>query len=683
MAPSSTSVAAVDVGGTFTDVAAWDPTTGSLRTHKLLTTPDDPSAAIVSGIRSTGAGVGAVIHGTTLVTNRLIERRGAKVGLITTEGYRDVLQIANELRYDTFDLALRRPPPLVPRNMRLTVRERTDTEGREVLPLDLDGVARAGQDLVDAGAEAVAICFINSYAGSGHEMAALEAIREKHPQIAVCASAEVSGEVREYERMSTTSANAYVQPLMARFLEHLGPRVGVPLFLVLSDGTISAVPEVVRHPILMVESGPAAGAMAVSRLARGLEWPAVIGFDMGGTTAKISLVHDGVAQIAHSMEVARLDRFKRGSGLPLRVPTVELIEIGAGGGSIAHVDSLGLLKVGPRSAGASPGPACYGLGGTEPTVTDADLVLGYISPAGLVAGQVPLDADQARTALERLGRGLGLTLDQTAAGIVDVVSTQMATAARIHLSEHGRDPRRYRLVAFGGAGPIHAHAVAKILGVREILFPAEAGIASALGMLVAPRGVERVRSNRRLLLQIDWVQASGILRELEAAGRSVLREAKVDDADVVVRIGLDMRYAGQGHELTISVTPGAFEKRDVDAIRREFETEYRRRYGLALEGMPVEIVSWRVSVQGPPVVAVERWERTQTTGPRRGVRMRSAFFRDSGGFVDVNVHERSELREDEVVHGPALIEEPTTTIVVPASWSARLDGAGNVLMAVR
>ncbi|HEV8319427.1 MAG TPA: hydantoinase/oxoprolinase family protein [Vicinamibacterales bacterium] len=679
MAASSNSVAAVDVGGTFTDIAAWDAGTGSLRTHKLLTTTRDPSQAIVEGLRSTAVGVSAVVHGTTLVTNSLIERRGATVGLITTDGYRDVLEIGNELRYDTFDLALRRPAPLVPRVRRSVVPERIDAAGTEVQPLDLEAVACAGQRLIEMGADAIAVCFINSFAEPSHERAAVKQLSEAHPEVAVCGSAEVSGEVREYERFSTATANAYVQPLMSRFLDGLGRRLEVPLFLVLSDGTIAGVPEVVRHPILMVESGPAAGAMAVVHKARELGWPAVIGLDMGGTTAKISLVHDGVAQTAHSLEVARLDRFKKGSGLPLRLPTVELIEIGAGGGSVAHVDQLGLLKVGPRSAGAEPGPACYGLGGLEPTVTDADLVLGYVSPEGLVGGRVPLDRAEAITALGRIGDALGLSAEDTAAGIVDVVSTQMATAARIHLAEHGRDPRRYRLVAFGGAGPVHAHAVARTLGVNEILFPADAGIASALGMLVAPRGVERVRSYRCLLERVDWDHASDLLADLEQAARSVLREARVDDADVEVRVALDMRYAGQGHELTIATNRDALARRDEKALRTAFEIEYRRRYGLALGGMPIEVVSWRVNVKGPPVLEVANATRKPAAGADRP-KKRRAFFRDGGGFIEIPVWIRQDLRVGNVVAGPALIEEETTTIVVAPGWDAELDDIGNVLM---
>jgi N-methylhydantoinase A/oxoprolinase/acetone carboxylase beta subunit len=679
MAGSSISVAAVDVGGTFTDIAAWDAENGSLRTHKLLTTTRDPSHAIVDGLRSTGVEVSAVIHGTTLVTNSLIERRGATVGLITTEGYRDVLEIGNELRYDTFDLALRRPAPLVPRARRSVVRERIDADGREVQPLDIEAVACAGRRLIEMGADAIAVCFINSFAEPSHELAAVERLTEAHPGVAVCGSAEVSGEVREYERFSTATANAYVQPLMSRFLDGLGRRLDVPLFLVLSDGTIAGVPEVVRHPILMVESGPAAGAMAVAHIARSLGWPAVIGLDMGGTTAKISLVHDGVAQIAHSLEVARLDRFKKGSGLPLRVPTVELIEIGAGGGSIAHVDQLGLLKVGPRSAGAEPGPACYGRGGLEPTVTDADLVLGYVSPEGLVGGQVPLDRALAITALGRVGDPLGLSAEDVAAGIVDVVSTQMATAARIHLAEHGRDPRRYRLVAFGGAGPVHAHAVARILGVNEILFPADAGIASALGMLIAPRGVERVRSYRCLLERIEWDHVFYLLEDLERAARSVLREARVDDADVEVRVALDMRYAGQGHELTVATSRDALARRDESGLRTAFETEYGRRYGITLDGMAIEVVSWRMSVQGPPVLRFSNATRHRVAGADHP-KKRRAFFREGGGFIEVPVRPRGNLGVGQSVAGPALVEEETTTIVVPPGWNAQLDESENVLM---
>jgi N-methylhydantoinase A/oxoprolinase/acetone carboxylase beta subunit len=678
---AETVVAAVDVGGTFTDVAVWDGPNAALRTYKLLTTPDDVSRAVMDGLHAVGLEVAAVVHGTTLVTNALIERRGAVVGLITTHGFRDVLEIGNELRYDMFDLKLTRPEPIVPRKLRRTARERISSEGEVVLALDLAGVEAAARALLHEGVEAIALGFLNAYANPVHELAAAERIRALFPEVRVSTSAEVSGEVREYERISTTAANAYVQPLTDRYLGELSRRLDVPLFLMLSDGTISTVHAARQYPISMVESGPAAGAIAAAHLARESGWQSVMALDMGGTTAKLSLVHDAQPQLTRTLEVARVHRFKKGSGLPLRVPTVDLLEIGAGGGSIARVDALGLLKVGPESAGAAPGPACYALGGVEPTVTDADLVLGYISPEGLVGGRLPLDYGLARAAVGRLAGNLGLEIDETAAGIVDVVNTHMATAARIHLAEHGRDPRRYRLVAFGGAGPVHAFSVARLLGIDEVVFPRDAGVASAIGMLVAPRGVERVRTWRCLLDRLDWNRLEELLSDLEGAGRDVVRQSHVADDEISVDIAADIRYAGQGHELTIVLDRARIRERDSESITQAFTDEYRRRYGLVLDQMPIEVVSWRVRTHGPAVSDQVHASGTPGVRHRSGpsIARRSVFFRE-GGLVEVPVRTRSGFRGGETVDGPALIEEETTTCVIGPGWTAALDAAGNLVM---
>ena len=679
--PAKPVVAAVDVGGTFTDVAVWDGGAATLRTYKLLTAPDDPARSVVDGLDAVGADVAVVVHGTTLVTNALIERHGAAVGLITTQGFRDVLEIGNELRYDTFDLKLRRPEPIVPRKRRITVPERMSSDGDVVLPLELKAVQAAARRLVlDHRVRAIAIAFLNSYANPAHEQAAASAVHDLFPEIAISTSAEVVGEVREYERFSTTTANAYVQPLMDRYLGHASERLASRLFLMLSDGTISTVREARRYPISMVESGPAAGAIAAAHLAREGDWTSAIAFDMGGTTAKISLIHGAVPELTRSMEVARAHRFKKGSGLPLRVPSVDLLEIGAGGGSIARVDSLGLLKVGPESAGAVPGPASYARGGQQATVTDADLVLGYISPDGLVGGRLRLEQGLARASIAPMAERLGMSIDETAAGIVEVVNTHMASAARIHLAEHGRDPRRYRLVAFGGAGPIHAFGVARLLGVSEVVFPRDAGVASAIGMLVAPRGVERVRSWRCLVDRLDWQRLDGLLAGLEDAARDVIRQSHVTPDDIRIEIAADIRYAGQGHELTVALDRAFIRNRDATAIKAAFGKEYRRRYNIVLEHIPAEVVSWRVRARGPAMV--EQVKSRSARQPRASVDSgrRRAFFRECGGSVDVPVRLRAEVLLGEVIRGPALIEEETTTCVIGPGWSAALDPAGNLVM---
>jgi N-methylhydantoinase A len=673
-------VAAVDVGGTFTDVAVWHAGRGSLSTHKRLTTPVDPARAVVDGLDAFGSDIAAVVHGTTLLTNALIERRGAVVGLITTHGFRDVLEIGNELRYDTFDLKLRRPEPIVPRKLRIPVRERMSANGEVVVPLDVRATELAGRYLVEQGVQAIAIAFVNAYANPAHEQVAASLLRALFPDTSISTSAEVAGEIREYERFSTTTANAYVQPLIDGYLGELSAQLPLSLFLMLSDGTITTVEAARRLPICMVDSGPAAGTIAAARLARDSEWPAAMAFDMGGTTAKLSLIHDGVPQLTRSIEVARVHRFKKGSGLPLQVPSIDLLEIGAGGGSIARVDPLGLLKVGPESAGAVPGPACYGRGGKDATVTDADLVLGYISPRGLVGGRVHVDAELARAAVGRVAEQLDMGVLETAAGIVDVVNTHMATAARINLAEHGRDPRRYRLIAFGGAGPVHAYQVAKLLGITQVVLPRAAGVAAAIGMLVAPRGVERVRSWRSPLDGLDWDRVRQLLTELETDARDVIRQSQVAEEDIRVEISADIRYVGQGHELTVGLDRDDIENRNAESIAAAFAEHYHRRYGLVLERMPVEIVSWCVRAQGPPVVDRAYQFGDGTAGARHGVEQRQAFFRECGRLVDVQVHVRDGLTEHQIVRGPALIEEETTTCVVGPGWSAGADGVGNLLM---
>ncbi len=454
------------VGGTFTDIVLYDAETRTLSVNKLLTTPDDPRRAIVEGLAALEARAESVVHGTTLVTNALIERRGATVGLITTEGYRDVLEIGNELRYDTFDLQLERPPPLVERRLRKPVAERIAADGRAVLPLDVGAVRAAALELRQAGARSIAIAFFNSYRNPAHELRAKEVVLAADPGLAVCTSSEIAPEVREYERFSTCVANAYVAPIALKYLLELERSLGVPLFIMLSDGGITTARAASEQPIALVESGPAAGGMGAAFLARQAGWDDVIAFDMGGTTAKVSLIHGGQPQRSHELEVARLQRFKKGSGLPLRLPTIELIEIGAGGGSIAAVDALGLLRVGPRSAGAAPGPACYARGGEDPTVTDADLIRGYLAPDRFLGGRMRLDRARATAALARLGDRLGLGVAETAAGIARVVDNNMATAARVHIAESGSDPLRYRIVAFGGAGPVHAYEIARLLNLR-------------------------------------------------------------------------------------------------------------------------------------------------------------------------------------------------------------------------
>ena len=686
-------LAGVDVGGTFTDLALWDPATETVAVHKILTTPDDPARAILDGLADLGllpAASGTqewgVVHGTTLVANALIERTGAPTGLITTEGYRDVLEIANELRYDTFDLTLERPAPLVPRALRRTVRERIGADGGEVQPLDEEGLRAAGRALAEAGTQAVAVGFFNAYRNPAHERRAADILRREYPGLAVCAACDIAPEIREYERLSTAVANAYVQPLASRYLDRLAGALGAsaaspgrrPLFVMLSDGGMTTARDAAERPVAIAESGPAAGAMMAAHLAAEAGWPRAMAFDMGGTTAKISLIHDGAPQRVHEMEAARVHRFKKGSGLPLRIPVVQLIEIGAGGGSIASADALGLLKVGPSSAGAVPGPACYGAGGRAATVTDADLYLGYLDPGRFLGGRMRLDRARAEHALAAVGRSLGLGPAAVAGGIHAVVNNNMATAARVHAAEHGQDPRAYRLIAFGGAGPGHAYSLARLLHITEVIFPQAAGVASAAGMLVAPRSVEYTRSLVARVDRLDWAAVRSLLGALERRGCALLREAGVPDGDVTIEVAADMRYVGQGYEVTVPVPPTIVERADSTLFAAAFEAEYRRRFDRSVPGAPAEAISWRLRARSSPAVPDLRFATAERDRGPRGTR--PVYFEEARGLVDTPVWTRRGLRPGETIPGPAIVEEPESTIVCGPSGRLRLDGRGHVTM---
>ncbi len=677
-------IAGADVGGTFTDIALYNADTRTLSLNKLLTTPDDPRRAIIDGLASLEAPPGVVVHGTTLVTNALIERRGARVGMLTTEGYRDVLEIGTELRYDTFDLQLERAAPLVERRLRLPVRERLGADGQVVLQLNADDVRTATKMLIGEGVRSIAIAFFNSYRNGRHELEARRIVEataaEIGVEVAVCTSAQLAPEIREYERFSTCVANAYVAPTAMQYLLQLERSLGVPLFIMLSDGGIATARAASEQPIALVESGPAAGAMGAAFLARQAGWDDVIGFDMGGTTAKVSLIHGGQPHRTHELEAARLKRFKKGSGLPLRIPVIELIEIGAGGGSIAAVDGLGLLAVGPRSSGARPGPACYGAGGEDPTVTDADLVRGYLSPDRFLGGRMRLDRARASAALAKLGERLGLDVPQTAAGIARVVDNNMATAARVHIAEAGTDPLRYRMVAFGGAGPVHAYALARLLNLREVIFPRGSGVASAIGMLVAPRSVEFTRSLVAGLSALDWPEINGIVAELLARGQAVLREGGVADADIAVEIAADMRYAGQGFEISVPISQELLANHDTEALRQAFDTQYQRRFSRSLGDMRIEAVSWRVRVVAPPSVDEIRFGASAEQAGDALIEHRKAWFSEVGGFVDTPVLARARLQAGAEIIGPALIEEAESTAVIGPDATATVDDFGNLIM---
>ena len=677
----------VDIGGTFTDLVVVDETTGAVRVGKVLTTPKDPAHGVEEGVHAllgeagvAASSVRAVVHGTTLATNALIERKGAKTALLTTAGFRDTLEIRSEGRYDMYDLFIDPPAPLVPRHLRREVSERLLPDGSVLRSLDEAGAWREIAALVGEDVEALAICLLHAYVNPAHERRLVALVREIAPDLPVSCSSDVVPEIREYERTSTTAANVYVVPLMARYLRDLEQRMvdlGLPgqLYVMQSSGGIALPEEARRLPIRLVESGPAAGALAAALSARERGEPRLLSFDMGGTTAKACVIDDGVPLVAREFEVARADRFKKGSGLPVRVPVIEMIEIGAGGGSIARLDRLGLLKVGPDSASADPGPACYGLGGRRPTVTDADLVLGYLDGDFFLGGRMRLDRGAAARAIdEQVARPLGLDVTQAAWGIHRLVNENMAAAARIHGIERGKDLRAYPLFAFGGAGPVHCWQVAKILKVPRILLPFGAGAMSAYGLLAAPLAFDFVRTRHERLDAPDWTAVNRLLEEMEAEGRERLSRADVAAADVSVKRVAEMRYFGQGHEVEAPLPAGTLSAESLAAITTNFEAAYRALYHRLPQGVPIEALNWRVTTAGPaPRVTMQPAARTDG-GARSALKgTRRAWFAEAHAYVDTPVYDRYALAPGAEFSGPAIVEERESTAVIGPGGRCRVD----------
>jgi 5-oxoprolinase (ATP-hydrolysing) len=681
-----------DIGGTFTDFILLDTERSEIRLHKCLTTAQDPSVGALEGLADllhaaglTLAEIGDIVHGTTLVTNALIERNGARLGLITTRGFRDILEMGTEQRYDIYDLFLQFPDPLVPRRHRLEVAERMDRDGNVLTPLDADEVRAVAQRLAAEGVEAIAICFLHAYRNPAHEREAAAILRAAYPDTAVSISSDVVAELWEYQRCNTTCANAYVQPMMGRYIARLERELrvrgfrGELTFMHSAGGLLSA--EAARaFPIRMLESGPAGGGLATAFFGAAAGRADVISFDMGGTTAKACLIEDGRAEIAPMMEAARVHRFKKGSGLPIKAPVIDMIEIGAGGGSVAVIDEVGLLRVGPHSAGADPGPACYGRGGTEPTVTDANLLLGYYDPGFFLGGRMALDRDAAERALAGVGATLGLSAIDTAWGIHRMVVENMAAAARIHIVEKGKDPRAYAMVGFGGAGPAHAAEVARVLGVKQVLIPPASGAASALGFLAAPLSFEQVRSHPvRLEAPDATATIDAILRELTEAARAHLVSAGVAEADVVTERLADMRLEGQMHEITVPLPGGAITDAALPEIRAAFARSYAARYTSVYGGVGVMAISFRVRCRGKlPQLSLTEAGGRPAGAARKGIR--AAWF--DGGFVDTPVYDRYALAPGAGITGPAIIEEREATTVIPPGDSVTVDATGTLAIEI-
>ena len=684
----------IDIGGTFTDLVVYDHDSGRQLNRKVLTTHDDPARAVAAGVSALfrdgavdPAHVSRVVHATTLFTNALIERKGAVTGLITTAGFADTLEIGRERKFDLYDIDIEKPEPLVPRQLRLEVGERVRADGRVMRALDVEGVVARAKALAARGVTSIAVVFLHAYANPKHEVQAARAIARRFPAIAVTTSHEVASEIREFERASTAVANAYIKPLARRYLELMARRltelgVPAPLLLMLSSGGLTHVAEAARTPVRMLESGPAAGAIAAAFFGQEDSGGNVLAFDMGGTTAKLSLVERGEPLTAYSFEAARQRRFIEGSGLPIRISTIELIEIGAGGGSIAHVDEIGLLKVGPRSAGSHPGPAAYGLGGTEATVTDADFLLGYLNPAYFAGGEVSVDMAAARVAVDRVAARVGLSAESVAWGIHDIVNENMAGAARVHVAERGRDPRNYALLCTGGAGPVHAYSVARKLGLTRVICPPAAGVASALGLLVAPARVDRV-ATVGLRLDRDRVGAlEDAFRALEDEAMKVMAEAGLKLETATVRRLADGRFLGQGFDLVVTLPDGPYADTE-DArtrLKEAFERAYREKFALMPPNVPVEFINIRVAVRAPVSGADVRAGRLAAGAGDAVKGTRPAYFPEAGGWVETTVYDRARLAAGLEFAGPAVVEEEGSTLVVGPSGTVRVAASGNLVM---
>jgi N-methylhydantoinase A len=679
---------AVDIGGTFTDIVGLNAKTNQMLVEKVLTTYPDPAVAVLDGVRAliqnhnlSPAAIAYVVHGTTLITNTLIERKGAQTALLTTAGFRDALEIGNEGRYDMYDLALVKPTPLVERRLRLGIPERITADGGVYQPLDSEALLAACHQLREEGVKAVAICFLHAFTNPDHERQALEIVREALPDAAISVSHQVAPGMREYPRTSTTVANAYVQPItemyMARVADGLASSgVDAPLNIMLSSGGTTTVDAATAFPIRLVESGPSGGALAGVYWGQQVGHDDVLAFDMGGTTAKAVLTKNGALTITNQSEVAHVHRFKRGSGLPLMVPMIELIEIGAGGGSIAHLNSLGLPAVGPESAGSTPGPAAYGRGGELPTVTDADLLIGYLNPGYFADGSIELNVEAARTAYQSLAASLNLSVDRLAWGIHQLVNENMAAAARVHAAERGLEIRRYSMVATGGAGPVHACGVAHKLGLQHVIVPPMAGVGSAFGFMTAPISFDFTRSYVSRLDALNLSELNTILDDLEREGRAIVTAAGVPDADIQVNLSIDMRYVGQGYEVRVPFPKQQITPDVVSQMQAAFEDEYRQFYGQLADGVPVEAVNWRVVIAGPtPEIGELKLETTEAAS-NEPYTTRIAYFDAEMTPHDTPVYRRGALGADWQVDGPVIIEEAASTTIVLPGWSARVAAGG-------
>ncbi|WP_305985579.1 hydantoinase/oxoprolinase family protein [Roseibium sp. MMSF_3544] len=685
---------ATDVGGTFTDTVLMDASAKVLASTKTLTTHQNPAEGALEGVRRTLrqadveiSSVSGFVHGTTLATNALLERRGARVATVTTEGFRDILEIAYERRYSQYDINLTKPDLLVPRERSLTVLERMSVHGEVLVPLDEEAVAPLAEQLDTLGAEAVAICLLHAYANPAHEQRLRALLNALRPELVISLSSEVSPEAREFDRLCTTVANAYVQPLMASYLDRFADAfkaegLTCEILMMTAGGGMTTLNTASRYPIRLVESGPAGGAILASRIAGAADLSEVLSFDMGGTTAKLCLIDGGRPQSSRQFEIGRAERFIKGSGMPVRIPVIEMIEIGAGGGSIAGVDRLGRLTVGPKSAGSEPGPVAFQRGGKEPTVTDADAALGYIRAETFAEGQFRIDVEAARTAiLKTIGQPLDLDANGAADGISRIVDESMASAGRAHAVESGKDLGSRTMIAFGGNGPLHACRVARSAGVPRVLVPPNPGVGSAVGFLYAPIAFEIVRSRYTLLTSIELAVINALFADMISEASDVVRQG-AETAEVETFRSAFMRYKGQGHEIEIALPNRDLASEDVPALTTAFEAAYAEQFSRPVPGMEIEILNWAVrhSTQAPSLATPRSEPVGRAVIPEAS---RQVYCDITGRVVDARFVLREQLLPGDTLQGPALIVEPQTTTFVGADFEMTVDSASNLILSRR
>ncbi|MCP4345956.1 MAG: hydantoinase/oxoprolinase family protein [Desulfobacterales bacterium] len=689
-----------DIGGTFTDFVLVNEKTGEFRINKCLTTPSDPSDAVEHGIKQLQEMqskedfmplLNEIIHGTTLVINAIIERKGARTALITTKGFRDVLELGRELRYDAYDIFAEYPEPLSPRYFRFEIDERIGSDGRIIKELDHEEVKKILMEMAEMGAQSLAVCLINSFENPDHEYEILDILHETSPSVRhITLSCNVLPQIREYERTSTTVANAYVIPITSKYLKKLSSRLNSmgfqgKLFIMLSSGGITSVDTAMDFPVRIIESGPTAAVIASQHYGRMFDIKDIFCFDMGGTTAKSCLIQDGHAGLVSTFEVGRVQRFKKGSGIPIQVPVVDLMEIGAGGGSIAKISKMGLLQVGPESAGAEPGPACYARGGKEPAVTDADLALGYLDPDYFLGGTMPLDKQASLDAIEeKIAKPLGTSVVEAAFGIHDLINETMAAAAKTHIAEKGGNPNIITIAAFGGAGPVHAYGLARKIGAPRILVPPLAGVGSALGFFTAPIAYDLSRSHRIALKDADFEYIEKtIFKLLEEDGEVILQNVS-EVEPITYERSIDMRFVGQGAETNLPIENKPFQEWDQKEIRDIFDENYKRLYGRTYPETPVEFVTFKLRASLPErPFHIPKLEKKQGDLKDCTKGERQAFSIVRKEFIPFTVYDRSRLFPGAVLNGPAIIEEKESTIIIGEDARGQVDEFGFVWISLR